>query len=167
MNSSQLFNAVVDQMLPFLRKEDEFCEAATVTGEVPTPLIADYGVDLPLIGKFLVHSWVDNALITEKVGKSDHAGVPTHLWDQWIVQDLNIPIRVLNTMRKWLFKRYCRGLMQSLGVFLSCCHGKDWVLKLLALRQEQFRTKDGARAKQDKSYEMGQDSFESPREPRV
>jgi hypothetical protein len=138
MNPLQLFSAVVDQTLSFLRKEDEFCEATTVTGEVLKPLIADYGVDLPLIGKFLVHSWVYNALITEKAGKSDDADVPTHLWDQRIVQVLNIPIWVLNTMRKWLFKRYCQGFMQSLGVFLSCCHGKDWVLKLLALRHEQL-----------------------------
>jgi hypothetical protein len=117
MSPLQLFNAVVDQTLPFLRKEDEFCEAATVTGEVPTPLIADYGVDLPLIGKFLVHSWVYNALITEKAGKSDDADVPTHLWDQRIVQVLNIPIQVLNTMRKWLFKRYCRGVDAVVGSF--------------------------------------------------
>jgi hypothetical protein len=28
----------------------------------------------------------------------------------------------------------------------SRCHGRDWVLKLLALRQEQFTIKGGARA---------------------
>jgi hypothetical protein len=119
MNPSQLFNAVVDQTLPYLRQDDECYAATTVAEGVPTPLIADCGVNLPLIGKCLVHSWVDNALITEKAGKSDGAGVPTtHLWDQWIVQVLDIPIWVLNTMRKWLFNRYCRGLMRLLGDFL-------------------------------------------------
>lgn len=125
MNPLQLFNAVVDQTLPYLRQDNE-CYAATAVAEgVLTPLIADCGVNLPLIGNFLVHSWVDNALITKKAGKSDDAGVPTHLWDQRIVQVLDIPIQVLNTMRKWLFNRYCRGLMRSLGDFLRRCHGRD------------------------------------------
>ncbi len=125
MNPLQLFNAVVDQTLPYLRQDNE-CYAATAVAEgVLTPLIADCGVNLPLIGNFLVHSWVDNALITKKAGKSDDAGVPTHLWDQRIVQVLDSPIQVLNTMRKWLFNRYCRGLMRSLGDFLRRCHGRD------------------------------------------
>ena len=144
MNPLQLFNAVLDQTLPLLSKLEKIPEAGKVSDVRPLkPLGEDYGVDLPLIGKYLVHSWVDNSLITEKAGKSDDAGVPMHLWDQRIVQVLDIPIPVINTIRKWLFTRYCRGLMRSLGACLRRWHGKDWVLELLALRRERGRTQGG------------------------
>jgi hypothetical protein len=56
MNPLQLFNAVEDQTMPYLRMDDECYETTLVKGGVPKPLITDYGVDLPLIGIFLVHS---------------------------------------------------------------------------------------------------------------
>jgi hypothetical protein len=37
---------------------------------------------LPKIQKFLPHSWVDSALVTNKATKRNNAGVPVHLWDQ-------------------------------------------------------------------------------------
>jgi hypothetical protein len=73
------------------------------------------GIELPLIGKYLVHAWVDNSLVTEKAGKLDNVGDPMHLWDQQIVHVLDVLIRVIkNDLRKLLFRRHCGGLMRSL-----------------------------------------------------
>ncbi len=74
----------------------------------------EFGVDLPLIGNYLAHSWVDNTLAAKKAGKLDDAGIPTHIWDQPIVQVLDLSILVINTMWKRLFKcYYYHGLMLS------------------------------------------------------
>jgi hypothetical protein len=99
-----------------------------------------------LIGKYLPHSWVDDSLITEKAGKADDAGVPIHLWDQRISLVLDVPLLVIETMRKWMFKRYCRGLMRSLASFLCRCHGRDWAHQLTVLRNDHSRTRSGALA---------------------
>jgi hypothetical protein len=144
MNPLMLFNAVLDPALVLIG--GDLSRGPIVKVAMPEALAEDLGVDLPLIGKYLVHSWVDNALVTKKAGKSDDAGVPTHLWDQRIAQVLDVPVPVIDTMRKWLFKRYCRGLMRSLSAFLRTCHGKDWALQLVALRQERRRMSGSADA---------------------
>ena len=144
MNPLMLFNAVLDPALILIG--EVVSRGPIVEVAMPEALAEDLGVDLPLIGKYLVHSWVDNALVTEKAGKSDDAGVPTHLWDQRIAQVLEVPVPVISTMRNWLFKRYCRGLMRSLSAFLRSCHGSNWALQLVALRQERRQLSGGADA---------------------
>jgi hypothetical protein len=57
-----------------------------------------------------------------------------------------MPIPLINTMQKWLFKSYCRDLTCSLNAFLRSCHGNIWALQLVALRQERRRTLGGADA---------------------
>jgi hypothetical protein len=124
MHPLQLFNAILDTALSCIRKLVADNRPSTVEDfEVPLSLSNKFGVELPLIGKYLVHTWIYNSLVTEKVGKLDGAGVPMHLWDQQIMQVFDVLIPVINTMRKWLFKHDCRGLMGSLSAFFSLCYG--------------------------------------------
>jgi hypothetical protein len=135
-----LFNIVIDTVLDTLGAADlKDAPSNALVSHLPLTLGDDSGVTLPLIGRFLPHSWVDVSLITEKAGKADDAGVPIHLWDQRISLVLEVPLSVIATMRKWLFKRYCRGLMRSLALFLSRCHGSDWAQQLTVLRKEHSR----------------------------
>jgi hypothetical protein len=116
--------------------------------KIPVTLVEGFVVKLPLISKYLIQSWVDNSLVMEKAGKLDDAEVPTHPWAQRIAKVLDVPIPVINTVRKWLFKCYYCGLLSSLSAFLCLCHGSDWALQLMALcRQEHFRTNGGAIAR--------------------
>jgi hypothetical protein len=65
MNPLLLFDAVLDQALPFISQADAV-EALYKDIEIGVILAEEFGVKLPLIGKYLVHSWVDNLFVTER-----------------------------------------------------------------------------------------------------
>jgi hypothetical protein len=105
MHPLSLFNVAIDTVLDTLGAAD-LGVAPSVEGvsHHPMTLADDSGVSLPLIGRYLSHSWVDASLITEKADTADDAGVPTHMWDQRISLVLDVPLFVIETMRKWMFK---------------------------------------------------------------
>ena len=76
-------------------------------------------------------------MVTEKAGKADNAGVPTQLWDQRVSLVLDVPTRILDIVRKALFRRYCRNLMRSLSTFLVSCAGPGWGPQLVELRRSR------------------------------
>jgi hypothetical protein len=55
---------------------------------------------IPLIQKFLPHTWVDSGLVTAKAAKRDDAGVPTHLWDRRCSLVLPHTTPVLDNLRR-------------------------------------------------------------------
>jgi hypothetical protein len=91
-----LFNAPYDWTLLMIAPILPSPEAGLVSSPVTPCMGPDLGVMLPLIGKYLVHSWVDATLVTEKAGKADNAGVPTQLWDQGATLVLVVPVCILN-----------------------------------------------------------------------
>ena len=121
MTPLSLFNAILDRTLTMIAPILPSPEAGLVSSPVVPSIGPDLGVMLPLIGKYLVHSWVDATLVTEKAGKADNAGVPTQLWDQRITLVLAVPVRILNIVQKSLLRSYCHNLMRSLGTFLPSC----------------------------------------------
>jgi hypothetical protein len=135
MTPLSLFNAILDRTLTMIAPILPSPEAGLVSSPVVPSIGPDLGVRLPLIGKYLVHSWVDATLVTEKAGKADNAGVPTQLWDQRITLVLAVPVRILNIVRKALFRRYCRNLMRSLCTFLVSCAGPRWAARLVEIRR--------------------------------
>jgi hypothetical protein len=128
MTPLSLFNAVLDRTLLMIAPILPSPEAGSASSTAIPSMAPDLGVMLPLIGKYLVHSWVDARLVTGKANKADNAGVPTQLWDQRVALVLAVPVRILNIVRKALFRRYCRNLMRSLCKFR--CHVKDPVGQL-------------------------------------
>jgi hypothetical protein len=124
MTPLSLFNAVLDRTLLMIAPILPSPEAGLASSNVVPSLAPDLGVMLPLIGKYLVHSWVDATLATEKAGKADNAGVPTQLWDQRVTLVLGVLVRILNIVR--VFRQYCRNLMRSLCTFLVSCEGLRW-----------------------------------------
>jgi hypothetical protein len=135
MTPLSLFNAILDRTLTMIAPILPSPEAGSVSSPVVPSIRPDLGVMLPLIGKYLVHSWVDATLVTEKAGKADNAGVPTQLWDQRITLVLAVPVRILNIVRKALFRRYCQNLVRSLCTFLVSCAGPRWAARLVEIRR--------------------------------
>jgi hypothetical protein len=82
MTPLSLFNSVLDRTLAMIAPILPSPEAGSLSSVVAPSMAPDLGFMLPLIGKYLVHSWVDySTLVTEKAGKADNAiiGVPTQL----------------------------------------------------------------------------------------
>jgi hypothetical protein len=134
MTPLSLFNAILDRTLSMIAPILPPPEAGLVSLPVAPSMVPALGVMLPLIGKYLVHSWVNAALVTEKAGKADNAGAPTQLWDQRVTLVLAVPVRILNIVRKALFWCYCGNLMCSLATFLASCAGPCWAAGLVEIR---------------------------------
>ncbi len=79
MTPLSLFNAILDRTLTMIAPILPSPEAGLVSSPVVPSIGPDLGVMLPLIGKYLVHSWVDATPVTGKAGKVDNAGAPTQL----------------------------------------------------------------------------------------
>jgi hypothetical protein len=45
------------------------------------PAVESHQTWLPLLQKFLPHSWIDSSVVTSKAAKRDDAAAPVHLWD--------------------------------------------------------------------------------------
>lgn len=75
------------KLWPFIGEADEVEDLHKLVDiEISVTLVQGFGVKLPLISKYLVHSWVDTSLVMESAGKLDDTEVPTrYLWDQGIL----------------------------------------------------------------------------------
>jgi hypothetical protein len=140
----QLFSAVLDETVPLIAPARDI--------EKPTPPSVDvgdtssHGVLLVDINKFLVHSWIDPGLISEKAVKADDAGVATGMWDKRISLVLSVAVDAMNKIRTMILRRLRRRNTRSLISFLSNVHGGDWMEKIARLRQASKRRLEAARA---------------------
>jgi hypothetical protein len=119
----QLFSAVLDETVPLLAPAFEI--------DKPTPPSVDvgdassHGVLLVDINKFLVHSWIDPGLISEKAVKADDAGVATGTWDKRVSLVLSVAVDAMNEIRTMIFRRLRQQNTRSLVCFLANAHGAD------------------------------------------
>lgn len=140
----QLFSAVLDETVPLIAPARDI--------EKPTPPSVDvgdtssHGVLLVDINKFLVHSWIDPGLISEKAVKADDAGVATGMWDKRISLVLSVAVDAMNKIRTMILRRLRRRNTRSLISFLSNVHGGDWMEKIARLRQASKRRLEAAKA---------------------
>jgi hypothetical protein len=89
---------------------------------------------LPLIGKFLSHSWIDSAVVTAKAAKRDDAGVPEHLWNLRITLVLPHVSVVLDRFRILLHQRQRHRLAAEFQCYLATEYGVDWRVQLANVR---------------------------------
>jgi hypothetical protein len=68
---------------------------------------------LPRLQRFLPHSWIDSALVTDKAPKRDDARVPTHLWDQRCSLVLPHTSPALETLRRLLIRVASRHMVDE------------------------------------------------------
>jgi hypothetical protein len=112
----QLFSAVLDETVPLIAPA---CEIAK-----PTPPSVDvgdassHGVLLVDIDEFLVHSWIDPGLISEKAVKADDAGVATGVWDKRVSLVLSVAVDAMNKIRTMILRRLRQRNTRSLISFL-------------------------------------------------
>jgi len=133
----QLFSAVLDETVLLI------APALAMTKPAPTSFdiedASSYGVQLDTINKFLVHSWIDPSLVSEKAVKADDAGVATEMWDQRISLVLSVAVDAMNKIRTMILRRLRRRNTRSLISFLENVHGGDWLDKIILLRQASQR----------------------------
>ena len=98
---------------------------------------------LPLIQRFLPHSWVDSSLVTEKAAKRDDARVPTHLWDQRCSLVIPHCMPALPTLRMCLARTLVTRLWEEFRGYLSTTHGPDWQGKLGSHKTHLARARKG------------------------
>jgi hypothetical protein len=87
---------------------------------------------LPLIREFLLHSWVDSTLVSDKAAKRDDAGVPIRLWDQRCSLLLPKCTPALPTLSKFLARALVTHLWDELHAYICTTHGADWRTTLLS-----------------------------------
>jgi hypothetical protein len=82
---------------------------------------------LPTIQKFLPHSWVDLALVTDKAAKSNNAGVPVHLWDHQCSLVLSHCTPAIPILRALLARKLVTQMWDKFGAYLVAPeHGANW-----------------------------------------
>ena len=103
--------ALADTTVPFVSQAGP--GLGCVSLPVQVPVLPDDRTWLPLLGRWLPHSWVDDSLITDKGAKADGADIPSHLWDLRIRTLFDSPSSSLAVLRRWLFRVACRRLFKS------------------------------------------------------
>jgi hypothetical protein len=140
----QLFSAVLDETAPLLAPAFEIDKPAPPSVDVGDA--SSHGVLLVDINKFLVHSWIDPGLISEKAVKADDAGVATGMWDKRVSLVLSVAVEAMNEIRAMILCRLRQRNTRSLISFLSNARGGDWMKKTARLRQASKRRLEAARA---------------------
>jgi hypothetical protein len=129
----QLFSAVLDIKVPLIAPALEIVKSIPTSKDVDDA--SSYGIQSIEINKFLVHSWIDPGLISEKAIKSDDAGVSTGMWDKRISLVLSVTVDAMNKIRTMILCRWHRRNTRSLISFLQNLHGGDWKEKIALLRR--------------------------------
>jgi hypothetical protein len=141
----QLFSAVLDETVPLIAPALEIIKSIPTSKDVDDA--SSYGIQLIGINKFLVHSWIDPGLISEKAVKSDDAGVSTGMWDKRISLVLSVAVDAMNQIRTMILHRWRRRNTRSLISFLeNVQHGGDWREKIALLRQASKSRLEAARS---------------------
>jgi hypothetical protein len=140
----QLFSAALDETVPLLAPAFDVDRPAPPSVDVGDA--SSHGVLLVDINKFLVHSWIDPGLISEKAVKADDAGAATGTWDKRVSLVLSVAVDAMNKIRTMILRRPRQRNTQSLVSFLSNVHGGDWMEKTARLRQASKRRLEAARA---------------------
>jgi hypothetical protein len=104
----------------------------------PKPSSNDFSW-LHRIQKFLPHSWIDSALVTDKAAKRDDAGVPTHLWDRRCSLVFPHLAPTLPILRKWLMRAATTRLWAEFHTFLTDTHGAGWREELASYKLDSAR----------------------------
>ena len=84
------------------------------------------GVWLPQISRWLPGSWAE-AQISDKAVKFDDAGVDCRPWHQRISLIFPCSSAHLQTIERFLARRWRRNVILSLFKFLNYRHGRDWL----------------------------------------
>lgn len=80
---------------------------------------------LPIIQRFLPHSWVNMALQTDKASKRDDVGVLTNLWDRQCLLILPHVTPALDTLHKLLMQVTVLHLWVEFQTYLNKVHEED------------------------------------------
>lgn len=100
----------------------------------------DFRSWLPLIQRWLPHSWIATEVITPGAAKRDDASIPVHLWNQRLqLLYPGVLDHHLNVLRSWLLRITRRNALRSLRHYLTKTYGSDWAVKLSTQRTLQHK----------------------------
>jgi hypothetical protein len=131
----------------------EKLEAARLPATTATLPASTY---LPLLKRWLPHTWADATLITDKASKADDAEVAFSIWDQMILLAIPpcisfvhktssmglssppiSPVQALNRIRDLVQQKQWKLVFLNFRAFLIEQHGSNWAATLCAARAEQ------------------------------
>ena len=109
---------ILDSCLRSILGTKEFA-SPRVARSVPVPLVSSVdSTYLPLLWRYLPHSWIATLLITAKAAEHDNAQVEHAMWDQQILLVLPWALSILLFLRRRLMSLIWIRLQQELRAHL-------------------------------------------------